>query len=171
MKNILLIAVCLIAVLGCDVSKYTGKNDNLNAPKPTPTASPSPTINKHDYEEKSAASELVSTLKKTAGKYPYEIKLLENAELKSRLQKLMGPDFAAMKANWYVETPIEIVDNVLKTTGCEQHNCPGNFYYIFVDLKSDSINVYHQKNGTRAYAEHSKISLPAKFEDELGNDQ
>ena len=62
----------------------------------------------------------------------------------------MGPDFAAMKANWNVETPIEIENGIMMASGCEQHNCGANMYYMFVDLEKDNINVFHiSENGTQ----------------------
>jgi hypothetical protein len=172
MKNILLIVVCLTAVLGCDISKYAGggKNDNSNAAKPTPLVSPSPADSPKPVETP-AKPGIVSILKKSAGKYPYELKLLENADMKARLKKLLGPDFAAMKANWNVESPVEIENGILMTSGCEQHNCGDNIYYMFVDLDKDNINVFHIENGTQTYAEHGKISLPKKFADQLGTGQ
>ncbi len=175
MKNILLIVVYMIAILGCDISKYVSgvKNDNANTAKPTPTAEPkpSPTVNKKDYDEKPATPALSATLKKFVGKYPYEVKLLDNPALKERLKKLLGPDFAAMKANWNVETPIEIENGIFMASACQQHNCADNRYLMFVDLEKDNINVFHIENGTQTYAEHGKIVLPKKFEDEVAGDQ
>ena len=169
MKNISLILLLVVAVLGCDISKYlSGKNDNANGVRPTRTEpKPSPTINKHDYDEKPATPALSSTLKKFVGKYPYEVKLLDRPELKDRLKKLLGPDFAAMKANWNVETPIRIESGIFMASGCEQHNCGDNRYLIFVDLEKDNINVLHLENGTQTYAERGKIALPKKFESEV----
>ena len=167
MKNSLLIAVCLFAILGC---KYLNTNNtNTNVPKPTPTAEPKPssTINNRDFDEKPATPPLSSTLKKFAGKYPYEVKLLDRPELKDRLKKLLGPDYAALKANWNVETPMAIEDGIFMASACEQHNCADNRYLMFVDLEKDNINVYHVENGSQTYAEHGKITLPKKFEDEL----
>lgn len=172
MKNILLITVCLVAVLGCDISKYVngGKNDNANTVKPTPTATAAP-VETPKPAATAAKPGVISILKKAEGKYPYELKLLENAEMKARLQKLMGPDFAALKANWDVESPIEVVDGIVRASGCEQHNCGANVYYMFVDIANDNINVYHVKDKTQVYSEHSKITLPKKFADELTSDE
>src|SRR5471030_2683336 len=99
MRNALLASFCLIAALGCgfinDLANKNGSNSN-NGEKPTasPTASPSP--NATETKPTPAASTLIPLLKKSAGKYPYEIKLMENAELKERLTKLLGKDYAAM---------------------------------------------------------------------------
>ncbi len=168
MKNLLLISVMMVAALGCDISKYISKskNDNSNvakaAPeKPTPAPTPKP-------EATPSTPAYIAILKKSAGKYPYEIKLLENVELKDRLKKLLGKDFNDMKSHWNVETPMEIENGVFKASACEAHNCGDNNYLMFVDLKSDNINVYHSENGnTRHFFESGEINLPKKFADEL----
>ena len=89
--------------------------------------------------------------------------MLDMPDLKARLQKLMGKDFAGMKQYWNVETPIEISGKVLKASGCEQHNCGGNMYVMFVDLDKDNINVYHTGDQHNTYFEKGKIPLPPKF--------
>ena len=172
MKNIPIILICLVAVLGC---KYlsNGNNSNSTSTRPTPTAEPkaSPTINKRDLDEKPPAPALSSTLKKYVGKYPYEVKLLDNPDLKDRLKKLLGPDFAAFKANWNVETPIEIESGVFMASACQAHNCGDNRYLLFVDLDKDNINVLHVEHGTQTYAENGKIALPRKFEAAVAGDE
>jgi len=76
---------------------------------------------------------------------------------------------AAMKANWNVETPIDIQNGILMTSGCQQHNCGGNIYYMFFDLKRDNINVYHIEKGKRLYAENGTIELPSSFAEEMSS--
>ena len=90
-------------------------------------------------------------------------------ELKRRLQKLLGVDFAGMKANWNVETPIEMQNGILMTSGCQQHNCDGNIYYMFIDLERDNINVYHVEKGKQLYSENRRIDLPRSFADEMSS--
>ena len=53
-------------------------------PKPSP-------IRQNERRRRKAGYYLAPTLKKSVGKYPYEIKLLENEEMKGRLKKLLGP--------------------------------------------------------------------------------
>ncbi|MEP7075644.1 MAG: hypothetical protein ABI878_07505 [Acidobacteriota bacterium] len=160
MANVLGFIVLAAAVLGCNLSNQKPENSNsvdstrptptaTSSPSPTPTATPKPTIG--------------ATLKKSVGKYPYEIKLLDNAELKARLQKLMGKDFADMKQFWNVETPLEGSGKVLKASGCEQHNCGSNMYVLFIDLDTDNINVYHTGDQHNTYFEKGRIKLPPKY--------
>ena len=174
MRNAFFVLVCLIPVFGCgslmNQQNRNAQNGINNAqPTATPTAKPSPSPSASATPTETPKPSIIASLKKSAGKYPYEIKLLENPELKGRLQKLMGKDFAAMKQYWNVESPIEILSNKLETSGCEQHNCGDNMYVMIIDLDSDNINVYHMtsESGTKTYFEKGKIALPPKFVDEV----
>lgn len=176
MKNILNVAILAVIApltLGCGISKYLNTTTNTEANRVASTPSAAPTTNSSPFptpSPKPAQPAFIDTLKKSAGKYPYEIKLLENKQLQARLKSLLGTDFAEMKQNWNVETPIVIQDGILMTTGCEQHNCGSNRYFLFIDLGKDNINVFHvEDEKTNNYFEKGRISLPAKFADELGN--
>ena len=150
--------------LGCDVSKNANTSqNNVTAAHPEAASTPKAT----PAAEATPKPGIIAKLLTAKGKYPYEFKLLEDPELKSRLTKLLGVDFGAMKTNWNVETPIEIESGILMTSGCQQHNCGGNNYYLFVDLEHDNINVYHVENGQRLYSENGRIDLPKKFSDEI----
>lgn len=171
MKKLLPVAILLFAVLGCDLSKYMGGGNqaNSNTAKPAPTAEskPSPTVTpKPEVTPDKAA--FLQNLKKSAGKYPNDIKLLDIAVLQSRLKKLLGKDFADMKSHWNVETPIEVDSGIFMASACEAHNCGSNRYLLFVDLNDDNINVFHiEDEGTRHYFEGGEIKLPGKFAGEL----
>lgn len=173
MRNALFVSICLLLALGCNLANFQNKNSQNSAnnvqPTATPTAMPSPSPSASITPTETPKPSIIATLKKSAGKYPYEIKLLENPELKARLKKLLGKDFQSMKENWNVETPIEVSGKVLKTSGCEQHNCGDNMYVMFVDLEKDNINVYHMTDysGTTTYFEKGKIPLPPKFASEV----
>ena len=73
-------------------------------------------------------------LKEYQGKYPNDVKLLENQTLKLRLQKLLGDRYAFLKETWAVETPIEIKNNIFVASGCQVHNCGSTNFMIVVDL-------------------------------------
>lgn len=171
-KNVFLVIAFVLFVLGCSISNLINRNTANTANERTPrsvpevktTQSVTPTAGVSPRE-----STVISTLKKSAGKYPYEIKLMENAELKARLSKLLGGDWADMKANWNVETPMEIEGRILMASACQAHNCAANNYVMFVDLDNDNINVFHieENKGTKTYFERGKIALPKKFEEEV----
>ncbi len=169
MRSIFLVVLILAAFTACGVSKHDNSAvPNNNTAKPSsPAATPKADVS--PIAEATPKAGIVATLTKANGKYPYELKLLEDPELKSRLQKLLGVDFAGMKANWNVETPIEIQNGILMTSGCQQHNCGGNIYYMFIDLEHDNINVYHVEKGKQLYSENGRIDLPRSFADEMSS--
>jgi hypothetical protein len=174
LRNVLTICILLVAVSACGISKYLnapGGNNAANTEKPAPTsepvAAPSPTAS-----PKPSPPGIFDTLKKSAGKYPYQLKLMENKEMQARLKKLLGPDYPAMKEHFDVQSPIEIVDGILMTTGCEAHNCGPNTYYLFIDFARNNINVFHvEDENTKDYFEKGRIKLPAKFAAGMGSDQ
>lgn len=91
------------------------------------------------------------------GRYPNEVALLKNVRLKPRLQQLLGNDYNLMIKYWNTETPIHVENNIISTTGCEQHNCANNDYTLSIDLPNDKISVFHTKNGkVKKYAEQSR---------------
>src|SRR4051812_29267219 len=96
MKNAAGVLLLLLAVSGCDISKYvnSGRSENANVARPSPTVETKPTAETPKPQPTRASMEPL--LKKWVGKYPYEVKLLKNPELRARLQKLMGRDFADM---------------------------------------------------------------------------
>ena len=168
MKSLLPVFVLLLAVLGCDLSKFTKGGDSNASPtprsSPAPTATPKTSTTASPAPPTSSKPAIFLTLKKSAGKYPYEMKLLENSELQARLKKLMGGDFNAMKSHWNVETPIEVDKDLVYASACEAHNCGSNTYYMYIDVAGDNINVYHVEDGkTKTFFESGKISLPPAF--------
>ena len=61
-------------VLGCNLSKSVNTNGNANVlPSPTATETPTPT-------PKPTPQSIVDTLRRNPGKYPYELKLMENKD-------------------------------------------------------------------------------------------
>jgi hypothetical protein len=174
-KNTLLIFVFAVAALGCNISTFinNGNDGNSNTAKPSPTIDSKPSVaNSPKPEPSPTASTFIATLTKSAGKYPDDIKLLDIQDLNERLKKLLGKDFAAMKKNWNVETPMEIEKSIFMASGCEAHNCGANHYLMFVDLKNDNINVFHiEDEAVKHYFESGEIKLPDKFASELPADR
>ena len=169
MKNLVSLIVLVFVVAGCNLSKYFNSgsgNANIarieqpSAPKPSLSATPKPSA--------TPPPAISTVLKKSVGKYPYDIKLMDNAELKARLKKLMGKDYAGLSQHFDVQSPIEVTNGIYRIGGCEQHNCGSNQYLIFVDQKNDNINVFHIEDaGTKHFFESTEIELPAKYAEEV----
>lgn len=121
-----------------------------------------------ETEIQTEEAEGVKTLIKFKDEYPAEVGLFQNPQLTKRLAALLGNDYKMFTKLWEVETPILIEDNVLYTTGCEQHNCFANQFILIIDLEKDNINVYRLGLTPADYEEKGTIRLPKGIEAEFG---
>lgn len=124
-------------------------------------------IEVNDSSSLTAPYESLTSLNELKGKYPMEVKLLDNPLVKSRLEKLLKDDYANFRKFWMVETPILIEENILYATGCEQHNCAANQYVLEIDLSQNNINVYHFGADVKSYVEKGTIQLPKGLSEEF----
>lgn len=76
-------------------------------------------------------------LKNLDGKYPFEVKLLENVLLQKKIKKLIGNRFDFLKNKWSTEVPIKIEDGFFIASGCEQHNCNNTNFIIIIELSTN----------------------------------
>jgi hypothetical protein len=98
-------------------------------------------------------------LKKYAGKYPHDVKLLNNTTLTTRLKKLLGNRYAFLKKTWAVETPIEINNNVFSAGGCQTHNCSDTNFIIVVDFSKNILYAgIREENKVKVYAEDASTN-------------
>lgn len=111
-------------------------------------------------EAGNSTSNNLDFLKNLDGKYPYEVKLLDNPALKKRLEDLLGSRFTFLKDTWAVETPIEIKNNVFVATGCQAHNCSSTNFIIVVDLTKNVIYAgVREEDKVKTYSEDGTSSL------------
>lgn len=75
-------------------------------------------------------------LKNLDGKYPFDVKLLENVLLQKKIKKLIGNRFDFLKNTWSTEVPIKIEDGFFIASGCEQHNCNNTNFIIIIELST-----------------------------------
>lgn len=102
------------------------------------------------------------------GKYPKEVDLFNLNVVTSRLQQMMGAQYDSLIANWNTETPIQLEDSIIHTSGCKAHNCPADAYELYIDLTDDNINVYNFQNDTLYFfAEKDSFSLPVQMKADL----
>lgn len=157
-------------LLACNLSKQDSNSSVANGN--SATVKPDEAPKTHEIEPTRTPSDAsLDTLRASVGKTADDIQLWDNKELATRLEKLLGPDFAVMKKYWQTQTPIEAEGDVLSLGGCEAHNCGNNQYLMYIDTANNNINVFHFKNGKmKAYMEKGEIALPsgfAKYFDEL----
>lgn len=145
--SLLLALITLFFITSCNNEQQPQNVPNV--PFDSLTAKPNPT-----------PKENLMVLDSLNGQYPIEVKFLDNPLIKNRIEKLLGSDYSNFRKYWNVETPIVVEDNVLSTTGCEEHNCGGNQYILQIDLKNNNINIYHFSSKVQAYKENGDIVLP-----------
>jgi hypothetical protein len=81
-------------------------------------------------------------LKELKGKSPKNTKLLINPILTDRLIKLISEEkYQFIKSNWELESPIEFINNVLITSGCQKKDCKMNNFIIVIEYSKDALHV------------------------------
>ncbi|HSU29382.1 MAG TPA: hypothetical protein VLJ68_13435 [Chitinophagaceae bacterium] len=100
-----------------------------------------------------------SYLRKMAGKYPNDVKLLDDPKLTARLRSLLGDRFNFLKETWAVEVPIEIKGDDFIASGCQQHNCGSTNFIIVVDLSKNLLYAgIREEEKVKTYAENGGSS-------------
>ncbi len=92
-------------------------------------------------ENKKISEPPLSYLLKYSSKYEFESKLFDNEPLKSRLKKILGSTYDYFMGCCDVQTPIKIENEIVFIEGCQAHNCPGVYYVVYIDVKTDEIFV------------------------------
>lgn len=73
------------------------------------------------------------------GKYPYEVKLLKNPQIKNALMKLLGNRYSFFVRTWSVETPMTVKDGIFVASACMAHNCGDTNFIIVVDIANKKV--------------------------------
>ena len=99
-------------------------------------------------------------LRNYAGKYPNDVKLLDNSVLRPRLEKLLGGRFAFVKETWAVEGPMEVKNDMFIASACQAHNCGSTNFIIVADLaknilyagvrEEEKVKVYSEDGSSNA---------------------
>jgi hypothetical protein len=73
------------------------------------------------------------------GKYPYEVKLLKNVQIKKALMNLLGSRYGFFVKTWSVETPMTVKDGIFVASACMAHNCSDTNFIIVVDIDNKKV--------------------------------
>lgn len=126
------------------------------------TKKPDTTIN--DQANTHVSNEL-DFLAELNGKYPYDVKLLDQPVLKKRLQKMLGVKYRFLKSIWQVETPIEVDNNVLYAWAMQTHSGGDPSAVIMADISKGVLYAGIRENGkTKIYSEDGS-EAPKKLQD------
>lgn len=166
-RRLLLVPIALtLAACGSPDTSNSGAN-RPTAPVSTNAANTALT-GAAATDSNAAPASAIAALKESRGRTATDVELWDNRNISDRLEKLLGAEYAPMKAKWNTESPIGVEGNVLRMGGCEAHNCGANSYIIFMDADADNIEVVHVLNGTmKRVSEKGEISLPPSFADDF----
>lgn len=145
MKKNLILAMCgaammLIPAVACQRNSDNAKDSDSVAVMDSAAV--------EDSAQTAATDSLADLFKDGVGKYPRDIKLMENADLKSRLVALLGQErYDFLAANFNVESPIEDKDGVYTAYACQQNNCSDTNFTISYDSKTNLLNVIYRVDG------------------------
>jgi hypothetical protein len=109
------------------------------------------------HEEKKYSTGELDFLREYAGKYPADIRLMENASFTKRLKTLTGSRYQFLEETWAVETPMEVKGDIFTAEACMAHNCGSTNFIVVVDLANDKMYA-----GIR---ENDKVKLYGEDED------
>ncbi len=160
--QLLAFAALLLVAAGCKGKKKPSDEAKNVAPK-TEETQPVPVTESTGFTDHA-----LMFLLEEEGTYPKQSGLLQNEELKSRLEVLLGSEADSLLTFWNVETPVQVAENTIFTSGCQQHNCPAHQYVLVVDLFQNSINVYAFRHDVLyVYVEQDVLPLPATLNQQL----
>lgn len=106
-----------------------------------------------------AVADNLDFLKGLHGKYPHDVKMLDNPILQKRLEKMLGSQYDFMKSVWDVETPIEIKDGLFYAWGMQAHSGgdPGAVLMadlhnnvLYVGIREDAREELYSEDGSNA---------------------
>lgn len=149
MKKTFILAATLVIGLGFTACKQQTK-------EATPATNDSTQV-----ANDSTATDGVKALFTTNdGKTPTEINLLDNADLKARMQKLVGGEYDNLVKNFNTVTPIVSENGIYKTTGGKAHEVPAYQTTIYYDANNDNLNVVISQNDkAKTYVEKDTIKV------------
>lgn len=132
------------------------KEQELNQ-KSAKTATDNSTVRQ---QSDNSTSNNLDFLKKLNGKYPYEVKLLDNTAFTQRLKKLLGNSrYNFLKETWAVETPMEFANNIFVASGCQAHNCGSTNFIIVVDFSNNVMYAgIREEDNVKTYSEDGSNS-------------
>ena len=109
--------------------------------KSVPTTD-STSIITHSLKSDSAIINPSDTLNNLVTKSVIGTHLLTESSIAPRLKTLLGTDYEQMVKYWNTETPFTKEGNILHASGCKQHDCNTYSYDLYIDTKSNKINIY-----------------------------
>lgn len=116
-------------------------------------------------QSENAATESLDFLTKVNGKYPYEVKLLDNPILKKRLKKMLGSQYDFMKSIWQVQIPMIIEDTFFYSWAMQAHTGGDISAALMADIKNNVLYVIIRNDELEKFYSENGSILPKRLQD------
>ncbi len=141
-KLIVLPAIFSMALLVCSCNNKTDKEkSSTETTKKEETTTTESSEKATDPIPETDVNDIVpgglEFLKNFNGKYPSDVKLLDNPLIQARLNKLLAGRFDFLKETWSIENQIQVNNNIFVASACEAHNCDNTNFIIVADLSKN----------------------------------
>ncbi len=131
LKHLFVVALSSFTLISC-------KKETI---KDVPTTD-STSIITHSLKSDSAIINPADTLYNLVDKSVIGSSVLTKSSLTPRLKTIMASDYDEMVQNWNTETPFTKEGEILHASGCKQHDCTNYSYDLYIDVKTNKINIY-----------------------------
>ncbi len=84
-----------------------------------------------------------SILKEHIGGYIDDSLFFAQPEVTEGLKAVLGPDYANLRSDWNVVSPMNMSNNIITITGCKHDACDKSMWMLFMNTTNNIINVYH----------------------------
>lgn len=111
--------------------------------------------------KQSERTDNLNFLKTLNGKYPYDVKLLENPIFTQRLKTLLGNErYNFLVENWATEIPIIFSNNFFVAEGCQLHNCSSTNFIIIYNFSNNVMYAgIREEENIKTYSEDGSNSI------------
>lgn len=111
--------------------------------------------------KQSERTDNLNFLKILNGKYPHDVKLLENPIFTQRLKTLLGNErYNFLVENWATEIPIIFSNNFFVAEGCQLHNCSSTNFIIIYNFSNNVMYAgIREEENIKTYSEDGSNSI------------
>lgn len=166
------LAISLI-IFSCNGIHKTNDNDETNIEKENELLKKENELLKKEQElnqkitiveskvKQSENIDNLNFLKTLNGKYPNDVKLLDNSSLTQRLKILLGNErYKFLKENWATEIPMSFLNNIFVAEGCQAHNCSSTNFIIVYNFSNNVMYAgIREEENIKTYSEDGSTSI------------
>jgi len=172
-KNIITFLGASLIIFSCNGINKTNNNEETNIEKENELLKKENELLKKEQElnqritteefkvKQSKKIDNLNFLKTLNGKYPFDVKLLQNFALTQRLKILLGNErYNFLIENWATEVPMSFLNNIFVAEGCQAHNCSSTNFIIVYNFSNNVMYAgIREEENIKTYSEDGSNSI------------